>query len=79
MIRKTNPFTSKKLNVKWSIEEAEDIKALHGLDIEGELTNLLTMEVEKELQGELPSQHIRTVVPDLVRKANEKVNRRKKS
>lgn len=45
------------LKAEWSVELAQDMKAVHNLDIEAELTNLLT----KEVLGEINREVIRTV------------------
>ena len=46
------------LKAEYSIEIAQDLKAIHGLDIESELTNLLSAELLAEINREI----IRTIV-----------------
>ena len=44
---------SRRLRATFSLEAAQDIKALHNLDIDDELTNLLTYEIQAEIEQEL--------------------------
>jgi hypothetical protein len=46
------------LKAEYSIELAQDLKAIHGLDVESELTNLLSAELLAEINREI----IRTIV-----------------
>lgn len=52
--------TTRKLRARWSPEMAQDINAYFTLDIEAELTNLLsemvTLEIDREILGDLLSQ-----------------------
>ncbi len=57
---------SRALKAEWSIEMAQDLKALHGLDAESELSNILTTEILTEINREL----IRTVYTTAVTGAN---------
>ena len=44
---------ARKLRTSFSLELAQDIKALHNIDIDDELTNLLTYEIQAEIEQEL--------------------------
>lgn len=57
---------SRALKAEWSIEMAQDLKALHGLDAESELSNILTTEILSEINREM----IRTVYTTAVTGAN---------
>lgn len=52
--------TTRKLRARWSPEIAQDVNAYFALDIEAELTNLLsqmvTLEIDREILGDLLSQ-----------------------
>ena len=51
---------SRKLRSRWSIEVAQDIKAMHGLDLEEEMMDVLSYEITAEIDRELINK-IRTV------------------
>ena len=51
---------SRKLRSRWSIEVAQDIKAMHGLDLEEEMMDVLSYEITAEIDRELINR-IRTV------------------
>lgn len=51
---------TRKLRSKWSLEVAQDIKAMHGLDLEEEMLDILSYEVTAEIDRELIHE-IRTV------------------
>ena len=44
---------SRKLRTSFSLEMAQDVKALHNIDIDDELTNLLTYEIQAEIEQEI--------------------------
>lgn len=44
---------SRKLKAEYSIELAQDLKAIHGLDAEGELINILSQEIMAEINREI--------------------------
>lgn len=44
---------SRKLRSRWSIEVAQDIKAMHGLDLEEEMMDVLAYEITAEIDREL--------------------------
>ena len=44
---------TRKLRSKWSIEVAQDIKAMHGLDLEEEMMDVLSYEITAEIDREL--------------------------
>ena len=49
--------TTRKLKAEYTIELAQDLKSVHGLDAEAELSNILSQEITQEINREL----IRTV------------------
>lgn len=51
---------TRKLRSRWSLEVAQDIKAMHGLDLEEEMMDVLSYEITAEIDRELIGQ-IRTV------------------
>ena len=51
---------TRKLRSRWSLEVAQDIKAMHGLDLEEEMMDVLSYEITAEIDRELINQ-IRTV------------------
>jgi len=51
---------TRKLRSRWSLEVAQDIKAMHGLDLEEEMMDVLSYEITAEIDRELIEQ-IRTV------------------
>lgn len=50
--KKEEVTQSRKLKARWSLEAAEDLRSLHGLDAEAELTNILAAEILKEINRE---------------------------
>jgi hypothetical protein len=53
---------TRKLRSRWSIEVAQDIQNMHGLDLESEMTEALSYEVTAEIDRELIGE-IRSVAP----------------
>ena len=51
---------TRKLRSRWSLEVAQDIKAMHGLDLEEEMMDILSYEITAEIDREL-IEKIRTV------------------
>lgn len=51
---------TRKLRSRWSLEVAQDIKAMHGLDLEEEMMDILSYEITAEIDREIINQ-IRTV------------------
>lgn len=45
--------TTRKLRSRWSLEVAQDIKAMHGLDLEEEMMDVLSYEITAEIDREL--------------------------
>jgi len=43
----------RKLCGSWTVERVKALKATHGLDVEEELTKILTEEIEKEIKKEI--------------------------
>lgn len=44
---------TRKLRARWSIEVAQDVKAMHGLDLEDEMMDVLSYEITAEIDREL--------------------------
>ena len=38
-----------KIKINWTIEMAQDLQALHGIDVEAELTAILSAEIDREI------------------------------
>ena len=53
---------TRKLRSRWSLEVAQDIKAMHGLDLEDEMMDVLAYEITAEIDRELIT-NISTVAP----------------
>jgi len=51
---------TRKLRSRWSLEVAQDIKAMHGLDLEEEMMDILSYEITAEIDRELVNK-LRTV------------------
>jgi hypothetical protein len=45
--------TTRKLRSRWSLEVAQDLKAMHGLDLEDEMMDVLSYEITAEIDREL--------------------------
>lgn len=58
---------SRALKAEYSLELAQDLKAIHGLDAEAELSNILTAEILAEINREI----IRTIIVTGVQGASE--------
>jgi len=54
--------TTRKLRSRWSIEVAQDLKAMHGLNLEEEMMDILAYEITAEIDRELIEQIDTTVV-----------------
>lgn len=48
--------TTRKLRSRWSLEVAQDLKAMHGLDLEEEMMDVLAYEITAEIDRELMSE-----------------------
>ena len=44
---------TRKLRSRWSLEVAQDLKAMHGLDLESEMMDILSYEITQEIDREL--------------------------
>ena len=53
---------TRKLRSRWSVEVAQDIESMHGLNLEEEMTDALSYEITAEIDRELMAQ-IRSVAP----------------
>ena len=54
--------TTRKLRSRWSLEVAQDLKAMHGLNLEEEMMDILAYEITAEIDRELIEQIDTTVV-----------------
>jgi len=63
----TASATSRQLKAEYSWELAQDLKAIHGLDAESELSNMLSTEILAEINREI----VRTIVVSAVQGAQE--------
>lgn len=54
-ILEANPVVTqnRKLKAVWSMEAAQDLKAMHNLEAEAELTRMLAAEINKEIDAEI--------------------------
>lgn len=48
---KTFQVGRRQLKGSWTLEAAEDMKALHGVDLEKELVHLIGIEMQREMAG----------------------------
>lgn len=64
--RKAIEATTRKLAASWSLEASQDIGAMHGIDMEREMVNVLQYEVLAELDRELVSK-LRAVAEDVTK------------
>ncbi len=51
---------TRKLRAVWTIEAQQDLKALHGLDAEAELTTVMSEEIRREIEGDVIYDMLRT-------------------
>jgi hypothetical protein len=45
--------TERKMASQWSLELAEDVKKMHGLDVDGEMVNIISYELQAEIDRQL--------------------------
>ena len=43
----------RRLRATWTPETAQDLEAFHGIDVEAELTNLLSQQIAQEIDNEI--------------------------
>jgi len=53
---------SRKLAANWSPELAEDMMAMHGIDVDGEMINILTYEVGAEIDRQLLTEMVKSAI-----------------
>jgi len=53
---------SRKLAANWSPELAEDMMAMHGVDVDGEMINILTYEVGAEIDRQLLTEMVKSAI-----------------
>jgi hypothetical protein len=53
---------SRKLAANWSPELAEDMMAMHGIDVDGEMINILTYEVGAEIDRQMLTEMVKSAI-----------------
>lgn len=53
---------TRKLGAIWSLEAAEDIKAMQGIDLNGEMANNLTYEIKAEIDRQLLAEMVKAAI-----------------
>lgn len=66
--RKSVEAQTRKLKAKYTVEMYQDLKAIHGLNADDELMNMMAQEVEQEINREVIDfvNNIATIAPDFV-------------
>lgn len=59
--KKSAEERTRKLKARWSIEAAEDLKHMHGINMEEALTDILAAEIANEIDAEIVDQIKKTV------------------
>lgn len=62
VLKGTVEAKARKLGASWSLEMAEDIKAVQGADIEAEMTNIISYELKAELDREILSEMVKAAI-----------------
>lgn len=61
-IKQTVEAKTRKLGAQWSPELAEDIQAMHGIDVEAEMVNILSYEVGAEIDRQILTAMVRAAI-----------------
>jgi len=61
-IKKGVEAKTRKLAAHWSPELAEDMQAMHGVDVESEMINILTYEIGAEIDRQLISEQVKAAI-----------------
>lgn len=61
-IKQTVEAKTRKLGAHWSPELAEDIQAMHGIDVEAEMVNILSYEVGAEIDRQILTAMVRAAI-----------------
>jgi hypothetical protein len=62
LIKKGVEAKTRKLAANWSPELAEDMMAMHGVDVESEMINILTFEIGAEIDRQLISEQVKAAI-----------------
>jgi hypothetical protein len=62
LIKKGVEARTRKLAAHWSPELAEDMMAMHGVDVEAEMINILTYEIGAEIDRQLISEQVKSAI-----------------
>jgi len=61
-IKQTVEAKTRKLGAQWSPELAEDIQAMHGIDVEAEMVNILSYEVGAEIDRQILTEMVKAAI-----------------
>ena len=61
-IKQTVEAKTRKLGAQWSPELAEDVQAMHGIDVEAEMVNILSYEVGAEIDRQILTAMVRAAI-----------------
>lgn len=53
---------TRKLAANWSLELAEDMKKMHGVDVDSEMVNILSYEIQAEIDRQLVTEMVRAAI-----------------
>lgn len=53
---------SRKLAANWSLELAEDMKKMHGVDVDSEMVNILSYEIQAEIDRQLVTEMVKAAI-----------------
>ena len=62
LVKATVEATTRKLGASYSLELAEDLKNQHGLDADSEMVNILSYEIQAEIDRQLVSEMVRSAI-----------------
>ena len=61
-IKQTVEAKTRKLGASWSPELAEDVQAMHGIDVEAEMINILSFEVGAEIDRQILTEMVKAAI-----------------
>lgn len=62
LIKQAVEAKTRKLAANWSPELAEDMMAMHGIDVEAEMVNILSYEIAAEIDRQLLTEQVKTAI-----------------
>lgn len=62
LIKQSVEAKTRKLAANWSPELAEDMMAMHGIDVEAEMVNILTYEIAAEIDRQLLNEQVKVAI-----------------